>query len=152
MRYFLDTEFDGFGGALISLALVAEDGAYLYLATECETPTDWVRDNVMPIVTVPGAVPTFIDPNEFGVAIATWLQFRNDPSPVIVADWPDDIRYFCQALIVGPGQMVNIPRLQFQMVRVDSYPTTLKGAVQHNALWDARALRHCLMPELQRAA
>ena len=152
MRYFLDTEFDGFGGALISLALVAEDGASLYLATECEPPTDWVRDNVMPIVSVPGASPTVIGPDEFGVAIATWFQLRNDASPVIIADWPDDIRYFCQAMIVGPGQMVNIPRLQFQMVRVDAYPTALEGAVQHNALWDARALRYFLMPELQRAA
>lgn len=26
MKYFLDTEFDGFGGDLISLALVCEDG------------------------------------------------------------------------------------------------------------------------------
>ena len=31
MRYFLDTEFNGFGGELLSLALVREDGASIYL-------------------------------------------------------------------------------------------------------------------------
>ena len=60
---------------------------------------------------------------------------------VIIADWPDDIRYFCQAIITAPGQMVNIPRLTFELARVDAYPSQLAGAVQHNALWDARALR-----------
>lgn len=30
MRYFLDTEFNGFGGGLISLALVREDGLPFY--------------------------------------------------------------------------------------------------------------------------
>jgi hypothetical protein len=27
---------------------------------------------------------------------------------------------------------------------VDAYPTTLDGAIQHNAWWDAMALRHLL--------
>lgn len=74
-----------------------------------------------------------------GEAAATALH-----SPTLFADWPDDIRYFCQALITAPGEMVNIPRLTFHIVRVDAYPTTLEGAVQHNALWDARALCHRL--------
>jgi hypothetical protein len=150
VKYFLDTEFDGFGGRLISLALVSEVGGSLYLATACDSPTEWVRDNVMPIVTAPGADPLFIEPDQFGRFIATFL--RGDANPVIIADWPDDIRYFCQALIVGPGRMVNIPALQFVMARVDAYPTNLDGAVQHNALWDARALRHCLLPSIERAA
>ncbi|MBP8234469.1 MAG: hypothetical protein KAY22_19425 [Rhizorhabdus sp.] len=144
MRYFLDTEFDGFGGPLISLALAAEDGSSLYLATDCPTPTEWVRDNVMPIITVPGADPLPVEADQFGPLIAVFL--RRDPNPIIVADWPDDIRYFCAALITGPGLMVNIPGCKFEMVRVDAYPTDLPGAVQHNALWDARALMRRLMP------
>lgn len=144
MRYFLDTEFDGFGGQLISLALASDGGPLLYLATECTNPTEWVKDNVMPIISVAGAIPRTVAPDQFGRLIADFL--REDPNPVIVADWPDDIRYFCAALITGPGQMVNIPRLSFEMVRVDSYPTSLPGAIQHNALWDAMALRHKLAP------
>lgn len=40
---------------------------------------------------------------------------------------------------------VNIPALTFEIFRVDSYPTELPEAVQHNALWDARALRRKIM-------
>lgn len=139
-RYFLDTEFNEFGGQLISLALVGEDGREVYAATECEKPGAWVSENVIPIIKCVGADPINVDPAEFGAVIQWFL--RDDKTPTIIADWPDDIRYFCQAVITGPGEMVNIPRLQFQMLRVDAYPTDLPGAVQHNALWDARALRH----------
>lgn len=142
MIYFLDTEFNEFGGDLISLALVSADGKReLYLATDCDSPGVWVAANVMPIISMSGAHPAVIYSTEFGRHIAHFL--RHDSAPVIVADWPDDIRYFCQALITAPGEMVNIPQLTFELRRVDAYPTTLEGAVQHNALWDARALRHC---------
>ena len=143
MRYFLDCEFNGMGGDLISVALVADDRE-LYLATRfMSKPVPWVSDNVIPIVKCVGARPIMCSAEAIGTAIMSFLF--NDHDPIIVADWPDDIAYFCKALIVGPGQMVNIPSLKFELIRVDAYPTTLAGAVQHNALWDARALRHKLM-------
>ena len=38
MRYFLDTEYNGFGGALLSLALVPEDGGEeFYVTLDCMT-------------------------------------------------------------------------------------------------------------------
>lgn len=137
MKYYLDTEFDG--GGLISLALVSEAGREMYLATKCENPGGWVKENVLPIVKCEGATPYMCDPELFGPLIAFYMQ--SDTDPVIVADWPDDIKYLCQALITGPGTMVDIPRLTFKLERVDAYPSRLAGAVQHNALWDARALR-----------
>ncbi|MCS3692056.1 hypothetical protein ABIF07_001028 [Bradyrhizobium elkanii] len=144
-RYFLDTEFNEFGGDLISLALVCEDGQReLYVSTPCERPGAWVKENVIPILKCPGADPIEVEPDQIGHAIAMFLH--DDKMPTIISDWPDDIRYFCQAVITGPGEMVNIPRLQFQMLRMDAYPTDLPGAVQHNALWDARALRHVFFP------
>jgi len=150
VRYFLDTEFNEFGGDLISLALVSEAGdRELYIATECDKPGAWVKENVLPILRAGDADPIMIQPDEFGRAIQWFLA--DDKLPTIVADWPDDIRYFCQAVITGPGQMVNIPRLQFQMLRMDAYPTTLDGAVQHNALWDARALRRLFFPAMSPA-
>lgn len=142
-RYYLDTEFNGSGGDLISLALVGEAGGELYISLRCPNPVAWVAENVIPIVDCEGAEPVEIDPGDIGLIIANFLA--GDTQPDIIADWPDDIRYFCQAVITGPGEMVNIPRLQFQVIRVDAYPTRLPGAVQHNALWDARALRHRLM-------
>ena len=141
MKYFLDTEFNGMGGDLISLALVSESGRELYLAMQCANPIPWVADNVIPIVSCDGALPLVFMRTVpmIGLAIAAFLE--HDSQPCIIADWPDDIAYFCKTLITGPGQMVNIPSLSFEMVRVDAYPTDLPGAIQHNALWDARALR-----------
>lgn len=144
MRYYLDTEFNEFGGDLISLALVGEDGREFYVATGCANPGAWVKENVIPIIKCAGAEPIIIEPKDFGHAIAWFLD--GDKLPTIIADWPDDIRYFCQAIITAPGEMVNIARLQFQMLRMDAYPSELAGAVQHNALWDARALRALFIP------
>lgn len=138
-RYYLDTEFNEFGGDLISLALVGENGRELYIATDCDKPSAWVKENVIPILRAGNANPIMIQPDEFGRAIAWFLA--DEKLPTIIADWPDDIRYFCQAIITGPGEMVAIQRLQFQMLRMDAYPSQLAGAVQHNALWDARALK-----------
>ena len=38
MRYFLDTEYNGIGGALLSLALVPDDGDELYLTFQAAEP------------------------------------------------------------------------------------------------------------------
>lgn len=144
MRYYLDTEFNGMGGELISLALVPEimKDAGLYLVSGCAEPEPWIAANIMPILYsgVPDAVD--ISDGEYGLFIAQYLS--GDPDPVIVTDWPDDIKYFCEAVITGPGEMISVPGLKFEMHRVDAYPTTLEGAVQHNAWWDAMALRHKL--------
>lgn len=149
MRYFLDTEFNGFGGELISLALVREDGDSLYLVYP--EPLDrydvWVQKNVMPILwDIPSPLPGMAYQLESRQDAAFRIQefLQGDLNPVIITDWPDDIKYFCQAIITGPGSMINIPQLSFQMVRVDAYPTILEGAVQHNSWWDARALREKL--------
>lgn len=149
MRYYLDTEFNGMGGELLSLALIREDGRALYVVNEeydAASLDPWVKANVMPYM----YAPTHLTDAEIAgtklsaFAAYIYAQLKGDPDPVIVTDWPDDIKYFCQCLITGPGQMINIPGLKFEMHRVDAYPTTLEGAVQHNAYWDALALRHKL--------
>lgn len=143
MKYFLDTEFDG---DLISLALVCEDGQELYMCRDRidrMAVNEWVRENVLPVIDAPGAHAAPLEPKWFGKIVADFLV--GDPSPVIVADWPEDIAHFCRCLLTGPGMMLNIQRLRFELVRVYSYPTDLEGAVQHNALWDARALKHRIM-------
>jgi hypothetical protein len=147
MRYWLDTEFNGYEGALISLALVREDNEYLYvILPRPANITDWVKENVMPILE---AVPQRVKPkklmhSQLGQAIETFM--KGDEDPVIITDWPDDITYFCENILTGPGTMINIPRLSFRMHRVDAYPNTIfdresgMAAVQHNAYWDALSL------------
>lgn len=145
MRYFLDTEFNEFGGDLISLALVREDGESIYLVyPDLAEYGPWVKEHVVPFIwSIPSPLPGMaykLESHEEGARrIAAFLA--NDVHPVIVTDWPDDIRYFCQAIITGPGMMVGIDNLVFQMIRINAYPTELDGAVQHNAWWDAKALR-----------
>ena len=52
MRYALDTEFNGFGGQLLSLALVREDDFSLYITYDRQglLIDPWVQDNVIPIM------------------------------------------------------------------------------------------------------
>jgi hypothetical protein len=146
VRYYLDTEFDGFGGDLISLALVREDGASLYRILKFSADDEWVLKNVVPIL---DSCPVRAGPAISHAALAGAIEdfLTGDPNPVIVADWPDDVAYFSKALITGPGTMIAIPRVTFEVRRVDAYPTTLHGAVQHNAWWDAMALRHKLQAQ-----
>jgi hypothetical protein len=146
LRYFLDTEFNGFGGTLLSLALVREDGPSLYLIYESPPELDpWVRRHIIPKLR---QVPAGVEPQ--GVAQATGARaiaafLAGDSNPRVFADWPDDIRLFCQALMLGPGLTVLIERLAFVILRVEPYPTDIEGAIEHNAVWDALALRRRLM-------
>lgn len=148
MRYYLDTEFDGFGGRLMSLALVREDGESVYYVMPYEAQDPWVIANVIPILfdcppgVGGGPARTLTVPKVAAMGVAEFLH--GDPDPVIVTDWPADIRYFCEMIEFPMGTMAPIPSLKFELQRVDAYPTTLTGAVQHNAWWDSMALRHLI--------
>lgn len=146
MLYFLDCEFNGFGGELISLALSGEAGE-LYLArTEAELNAleghDWIAEHVLPFLSLADARPEVMPLEKFGRAIQAFLA--GDKAPEIIADWPEDLMHLMQCLIIAPGQMVRIPDLSLRLMSASAYPTDMEEAVQHNALWDARALRHAV--------
>jgi len=151
VRYFLDTEFNGFGGALLSLALVPEDGGEEFYATlQCTDAIEpWVDQHVSPFLnTVPDA---FRDPplsrRDAALALAHYLQ--PDEAPFIVADWPEDIAQFCMLLLTGNGTMVPVPSLRFQILTLFGFSTAANSAVPHNALHDARALRDHVVTHLE---
>lgn len=150
MRYFLDTEFDGVGGRLISLALVPEDGGeefYVVIAGEAEVP--WVQRHVMPfldMVPEPLKLP-HMSRADAADAVARWLA--HDDRIEIVADWPEDIAQFSMLLITGPGDMVAIGGITFRMVRIGGFSTAANSEVPHNALHDARSLRNHIMNVLE---
>ncbi len=142
MRYFLDTEFNGFGGALLALALVPDDGAEFYVTLTCDDPIHpWVERNVLPFLDhVPvGLKASPVGRAEAANALADYLAI--DPEPELVADWPDDIVHFCSLLMTGPGTMVPVPPLAFRLIPLGGYSTAATSTVPHNALHDARALR-----------
>ena len=143
MRYFLDTEFNGFGGELLSLALVPERGVdefYTTLTIE-RALVPWVERNVVPFLDhVPAGLQSpRLSRRDAAIGISHYLAM--DPEPLIVADWPEDIAQFCNLLMTGPGEMVPIPALSFQLMPLGGFSTAANSAVPHNALHDARALR-----------
>ena len=141
LRYFLDTEYDGWGGALISLALVAESGEELYLVLEHQPADPWVQRHVMPYLdSVPDSLRS---PRLPRAAAAEALAFflGGDPDALIIADWPEDIAQMSMLLVTGPGTMVALPSLRFQLAALTGFSTAANSAVPHNALHDARSLR-----------
>jgi hypothetical protein len=142
VRYYLDTEFNGFGGALLSLALVPEDGQEFYVTLQCDDPIfPWVERNVVPYLdNVPvGLVSPRMTRREAADALAAYLG--TDPQPELVADWPEDITQFCSLLMIGPGLMVPVPPMTFRLLPLQGFSPAANSAVPHNALHDARSLR-----------
>lgn len=138
MRLFLDTEFNGFGGELMSMALVPEDTSLPEFYEELEYRGQlepWVRENVVPHMFL-----TPLSRTEFQLSLSSYLlklDFHHGPI-TIVADWPDDIRYFCEALITGPGERITVPtNIGFELDLNIHYTSE----VPHNALHDARGIR-----------
>lgn len=148
MNYALDCEFNGMGGALLSLALVEMNlNHVIYLRYPIPDVVDpWVAENVIPYLdstSIPSRrVSTEL---EGALALQEFFKEANDPAPHFIADWPDDIAYISRAVLTGPGKMIDVRAMTFEVVRVDAYPTKVVGAVQHNAMWDAMALRRKLL-------
>jgi hypothetical protein len=143
MRYFLDCEYNGFGGPLLSLALVPEDGSEeLYLTFDCPDPIEpWVERHVLPFIHhVPDSVKLpVISREQAAHAIAMYLG--DNPEPEILADWPTDIELICGLLTFAPGRMVALPEMRFRLLTLGRFSPAENSAVPHNALHDARALR-----------
>lgn len=134
VRLWIDCEFNDFQGELISIALVAEDGREFYASLGCEDPSPWVARHVMPII---GIKP------ESMVSLQARLQrfLRNWREVCVIADWPEDLKHLCAALITGPGCAIETPRMTFVLDRELSG----ESALPHNALEDARANRLATM-------
>ncbi len=151
MRYFLDCEYNGFGGALLSLALVPEDGGEeLYLTLDCADAIEpWVERNVLPFI---GQVPDALRLPVMGreqAAHAIAMYLAHDLEPEILADWPTDIELLCSLLTFAPGRMVALPETRFRLLTLGAFSPAENSAVPHNALHDARALRDHVLNHLE---
>lgn len=101
-----------------------------YKVIEWQGATDpWVEEHVIPKL---GQSPIPLD--AFKRALERYIsQFG---SVHIVADWPDDVKYFCETMITGPGTRIDTPPITFEILRVDA-----ESFDPHNALADAIGLR-----------
>lgn len=130
MILYIDTEFNSFKGALISIALVAQSGQEFYQSMGCASPDPWVAKHVMPVIGIEPMAKTVVQ----AVLQDFLMQFD---SVHIIADWPEDIQHFCELLITGPGQRLNTPPLTMEVRR----DLDAESRIPHNALEDARAIR-----------
>jgi hypothetical protein len=98
-RLYLDTEFNGFGGELISLALVVpEELTFLdvfYEVCDWKQPTNpWVNEHVVPKL---GKAP--LHQRIFRECFHGWI--RRFDGPEIICDWHADAEHFCR-MLAGP--------------------------------------------------
>lgn len=132
---FVDCEFNGFGGELMSMALVHEGGECWYGVLPLPDKVDpWVMENVVPVF---HAHP--ISMGEFRSSAIAWLrQFDN---PTIVADWYTDLVHFF-GLFAGDDHSQSVGyACKAELILIDSYASE----IPHNALFDAKAIATALI-------
>ncbi|WP_020087524.1 hypothetical protein [Hyphomicrobium zavarzinii] len=134
MTLFLDTEFNGFGGPLISIGLVSDSGRredefYGVRALPAD-PTPWVAENGLPVL----GAKSISD----AVLQAKLLDYlHRHRSETIVADWHEDLIHLLRLLETSPGNAYR-PDLTMRLIR----PTEpIVSTIPHNALHDSKALR-----------
>jgi hypothetical protein len=142
--FYIDCEFDGHNGQLLSIAMVRGDGRSLHVKVENAIVVDpWVQENVLPIMDAHHADLSWtVRPNEVGTPLRGFIG--DCQNPTIIADSPVDIARFCRAISTGEDggwHSTDYAGMTFVVHNVNCYPTALEGAVQHNAWWDAMALR-----------
>jgi hypothetical protein len=144
--FYIDCEFDGHNGPLLSIGIVRADGYGAHIRVDRQASDPWVLANVMPVMHSHRAdLPMALQPDEVGGQLRAFIAGCQNPT--IIADSPVDIGRFCRAISTGfdgGWQSTDFPQMTFIVRNVDCYPTTMKGAVQHNAWWDAMALRATL--------
>lgn len=131
MRLYVDTEFNGFGGELISMAVVSDEGHEWYEVLPLPEVVDpWVEANVVPCL---GKAP--VDSLAFRMCLHSWLkQFE---SPTVIADWYTDLVHFFSVFAGRDHSECFMYPCKAQLMDISEY----ESAVPHNALSDARAIR-----------
>lgn len=137
MKLFLDCEFNGFQGELVSMGLVDENDNIFYQVLPCLHPVPWVTNHVLPILN-----KAAVDRIKFQQELAWYL--RQYEHIEIIADWPEDIAHFCNMLITGAGRRMNVPPLTLTLC-TDLNPIS---ELPHNALEDAKGLKYAYFSQL----
>ncbi len=126
---FLDTEFDGFGGRLISIGMVSDRGGEeFYSVLQVTAKEPWVQEHVLPFLSV-----THEEWHAYRTRLIAYL--RRHPGEPVVADWPEDLAHLLNSLCEPGGISFEI-ELDLRLILSGK----LDSKVPHNALSDARAL------------
>jgi hypothetical protein len=147
-RLFLDCEFNGLHGELISMALVSDDHAEWYQTVATRGRIDpWVVEHVIPYLSATFTSYTRERSDHEDLAASLDAFLSNFDNPEIIADWPADFEHFGNLLtIIGAnGGFKEAYACTMKLINV---PGQLKPEVPHNALSDARALRDWYMASM----
>ena len=134
MNLWIDTEFTTFKGSLMSMAIIDENDDYFYEVVEYPKNEchEWVKQNVEPIL-----LKEPISQEAFEYRF--WNYMKKYDTVHLIADWPDDIKYFLDTLHIRPGEMLNMPST-FTMEVCRRLPEH-ESALPHNALEDVIAIK-----------
>lgn len=149
MKYYLNTQYNGHRGYLISMGIISETGKCLYLLrNNLPGLTQWVAEHIVPTgLAHPKTVTvlTFTDDT-----LSNLLEdfFKEDTSPILITDWPTHIEHFCKAMVTAPDKKINTDDWGFIIRNVKTQPNNIQGFVPHNAIWEAIALRHVMTGQL----
>lgn len=141
MGIYIDCEYNGFRGQLISMALVNSlnsDEFYEVL----EQPKDinpWVLENVIPFL---NKKP--ITEENFKLKLCAYL-IKNASYQIIYADWPEDICHLCNYIFWPEGKRPEL-EMVIRLIHTPGFNTT-----KHNALEDAKDLMSWHKLKLQEA-
>lgn len=140
MRYFVDAEFNGHGGELISLAAVPEPSGppYFYQAIGCQRPVLWARINLIPVLQV---APR--SRGEVSHLFADYLQ--SDPAPVLVSDCPESLAHATLLLSDHRGGRLLRSRVRFELLGETDFSASAHSETPNNAYRDALALREWVL-------
>ncbi len=140
MNLYVDCEFNGFGGELMSMAIVADDGSEWYEVLPLPATIEpWVAANVVPLL---DKQP--IDMEAFRASLFAYL--RRYDAPTIIVDWYADLVHFF-GCFAGRHHAESVA---FSCnARLITDVPEYHPEVPHNALSDARAIRdsHLSQPE-----
>lgn len=134
MRLYLDTEFNGHGGELISMAVVSAYGHSWYYAKRLSCPPDeWVFKHVLPQIDE----DSYLHPGIFRLDFQRWIKDFDNPE--IICDWHADAEHFCK-MLEGPDYTTSLD-FPCRITILKTPPGQPVSAAPHNALADAIALR-----------
>lgn len=151
-----DCEFDDSTKTLISISLVSSIGRIYYAfdtAAAHAVKKQWIIDNVNSVLLdIPATTSVVWDLNAKHKTFQEFVEYVLEQEDELLyndvrihVDFPTDVAYISQLFHLGEGRRIGkMGKVQFHIDYVDSYPTKVPGAVQHNAAWDAFALWHHL--------
>jgi hypothetical protein len=143
MKLFIDTEFNGFGGELLSIGIAPEGNNLRFYGAVTELGMQkklhpWVYNNVWPKLYAEPSLPAMVRFGKYeDVKHSFQVYIRQWPDPEVICDWPEDLSHFCELL--RGDQFGSSLRFPFRAKVIDHLQP--HSADPHHALADAEALK-----------